>query len=242
MAGLTVADCIRHINASLGTKKLDKLTALDILNDAGEYLCTMHSWKWLERGSATLDFVAGQDYVDLPDDFRDVISVVYSQSLSDRFEWVDQERMERVRQGIEPDWQYIGLIENVAPATGGPAVPRLALSPTPGGNITAALTIRYAAGWSQVGRDADVDTTYLIVPEWCRSLMIRLCRIFAAALGEEDIAGLEERLEAIESSKYLDRLKERDGAVQPELGVLEGGAVYTGLRVTNWEGDTTAIN
>lgn len=227
--GVHVKALLDTIRQATGAMELsDDLSEVDIVNDAGEYLCTMHAWCWLERPEATIDFVADQDWAALPADLRDITNIVYADSLTNSFRWVDASTLTLLRQRtIERlSWKYSGAIERIS-TSGGISTPRLALYPTPSTALTAAMTIRYRAGWTQVGRDANLDTAETIIPNEFGALFKRMCRIFALAIEEEEEASLEERLELLEQSSFLDRYKEADGAMQPELGVLEGGAVQS---------------
>lgn len=233
---ILVSDILNQIRHAVGAGGLsEEISEVDILNEAGTYLCSMHAWNWLDEASATLDLVAGQDYCTLPLGIREVISIALTGSITDGFRWVTLAELDQIRNGQPVDWKYAGVIEWVQPAAGGEAIPRLAISPAPTASAAGAFTIRFKSDWVDVGRDSDPDTTALVIPKWLRPLLVRLARIFVKAWEEEEEGSIEQRLEGLDASRFLDVLKERDGAMQPELGQLTGGAAqYIGY-VINWD-------
>lgn len=233
---ILVSDILNQIIHAVGAGGLSQeISEVDILNEAGTYLCSMHAWSWLDDQSATLDLVAAQAYCTLPLGIREVISIARTGSLTDGFRWVTLADLDAVRNGQPIDWQYTGAIEWVQPDAGGEKLPRLAIAPTPTAGEVGALTIRFKADWIDVGVDSDPDTTALIIPAWLRPLLVRLARIFVKSWEEEEEGTLEQRLEGLDNSRFLEVLKERDGAMQPDIGQLTGGAAqYIGY-VINWD-------
>lgn len=78
---LTAQEALHHIRHALSSDKLPSVGALRIINDAGQYLTTMHAWKWLEGTQADLSLTANQDYIWLPDNVREVTAVVARNSV-----------------------------------------------------------------------------------------------------------------------------------------------------------------
>ena len=52
---LTVDRCINHIEHTLGGDLSPALDPLQLINQAGEFFCSMHDWRWLEVTEAKLD-------------------------------------------------------------------------------------------------------------------------------------------------------------------------------------------
>lgn len=52
---LTVGRCIRHIEHTLGGDLSPSLDPLQLINQAGQFLCSMHDWRWLEVTEAKLN-------------------------------------------------------------------------------------------------------------------------------------------------------------------------------------------
>jgi hypothetical protein len=67
------------------------------LNDAGHYLLSAHNWAWCEGAQAELPLTAGQPYVWLPDDFREIISIQAVESLNSGFILTTQDRILKLR-------------------------------------------------------------------------------------------------------------------------------------------------
>lgn len=55
---LTVQSALSQIEHSLGGSLSSELDAIGILNEAGQYMATMHDWMWLDRPPAGLNFRA----------------------------------------------------------------------------------------------------------------------------------------------------------------------------------------
>ena len=53
---LTVQSALSQIEHSLGGSLSAELDAIGILNEAGQYMATMHDWMWLDRPPASLNF------------------------------------------------------------------------------------------------------------------------------------------------------------------------------------------
>lgn len=58
---LTVQSALAQIEHSLGGSLSSELDAIGLINEAGQYLVTMHDWMWLDRPPASLDFRAEID-------------------------------------------------------------------------------------------------------------------------------------------------------------------------------------
>ena len=58
---LTVQNALAQIEHSLGGSLSSELDAIGLINEAGQYLVTMHDWMWLDRPAVSLDFRAKID-------------------------------------------------------------------------------------------------------------------------------------------------------------------------------------
>ena len=85
---LTVQECHRHIEHSLGGTLSPEIEVLSLINRAGEFLVSVYPWKWLEGRSATLDLVQDQTYVALPADFRELTAWEATSGLTNDLEMV----------------------------------------------------------------------------------------------------------------------------------------------------------
>ena len=108
---LNVQEALEHINHTLSTKGTHAF-GMRILNDAGEYLCTCHHWKWLERPRHNLHFEADQGYVWLPRDFRDLIAYDATQGLTSGLSLTTHQYLVELRTSAitTSTWRYWGAI------------------------------------------------------------------------------------------------------------------------------------
>jgi len=94
---LTVQECHRHIEHSLGGTLSPEIEVLSLINRAGEFLVSVYPWKWLEGRSATLDLVQDQTYVALPSDFRELTAWEATSGLTNDLEMVTTQTITDLR-------------------------------------------------------------------------------------------------------------------------------------------------
>jgi len=133
---------------------------------------------------------------------------------------IDELRGTIAAEGVT-DWYYAvewagqdNTSENASPA-------RLSIYPTPTTDTTAELRLRYRAGWVFL---TDMDQVANI-PSDMEPLLVQLVRAFALGYMDErqGKGSVPQRLEAVEQSSMLKRLKERYGTAQGNHGFLRGG-------------------
>ncbi|MDE0913885.1 MAG: hypothetical protein OSB57_01755 [Planctomycetota bacterium] len=240
---LTAATCIEHARFTLGGANAETpthLPALMIVNLAGEELCSSRTWRWLEGASAALDFTAGQNYAELPPDFRDVVSLNPTQGRISGFEWTSSKGMVELRTAefVNGAFYYWGYVTHRRLATGGGApTPVLEVYPTPttstaGANI---LTLNYRAGWAKVS----ADETLLTLPSWVEALFLDYVVAFARGYMEEDTASLSQRVQAVQQGQLYANAVRRDGEFQPEMGVLNNGAAQPSYASNRFRNEST---
>lgn len=205
-----------HVQHALGGSVSSLLDATQIVNEAGRYMYS-HPWKFRERPSETLDFVADASHVDLPVDFGELIAYSTSDGLNRGLAFTTfQDLLLKRSQEIRATGYYYAAISYHV--VGGTPTSRIDIWPTPTSNEDGALTIFYRAKW--VDLSADADTAH--VPPYAESLLIQYVRAFAQGYEEE---GMEQRLAAIDSSSMAFMTQQSDGLVQPDYGHIQNGAV-----------------
>jgi hypothetical protein len=216
---LTAARCVDHIRHTLGnalpSQTIDPMT---VINQAGQFLCTMHEWKWLERQSAYIGFTSGQSYSTCPSDLRDVISIQFTQGLVNRVRITSINEISRLRShniGVGLAMTWVALVSRANP-TGGAPIPILELYPTPVSTDNQALTIYYRSGWTPpLNLD---ESSQINIPEYLEPLYIQILRAFARGYEEEDQASLDTRLQALYTGVLFLTCAERDGMIQHQYG------------------------
>jgi hypothetical protein len=108
---LLVSDAIAHIRHTLASEDVPSIGAYRILNDAGQYMVNMHNWRWCEGVQQTLSLTANQDYVWLPEDFREIIAVQPTNGLNAGFRLTTQERLLQLRSlAVSNSFEYHGSV------------------------------------------------------------------------------------------------------------------------------------
>lgn len=198
------------------------LGVLFAVNAAGRALISMHAWSWLLRPPAAVDLVAGQEHAALPADLAALESVEIDRSVAGAPSGLAA-RASTVR-------EILARRSGRRPASGellwavawSGSTPRLELHPTPAASAAGALLVAYRAGWTEIASEAD-GATDLALPAFCEQLYLEILTATARALDEEDVAGLDARLEPIRAGACLQAARRRDGGVQTEFGPIEGG-------------------
>lgn len=104
---LLVSDAIAHIRHTLASEDVPSIGAYRILNDAGQYMVNMHNWRWCEGAQADLSLTASQDYIWLPDDFREIVAIQPTNGLNAGFRLTTQERLLQLRSlAISNSFEY----------------------------------------------------------------------------------------------------------------------------------------
>lgn len=196
-----------------------------VVNEAGRYLVSMHRWQFLEREPLNLQFIASQDHVDLPEDFDSVTFIEASSRLESTVVMTSLSHVQFLRSSpLDDPFHYWVAIEWVAQqSTVSRPKPQLSIYPTPGTTESGALKMGYRAGWKTLVEPDEVPN----VPVSCDSLLIQLVRAFTLGYADEakGTGSVVRRLEPIEQSAMLNRIKQQDGMRLQSLGQMQGGAI-----------------
>lgn len=233
--GLLVQNCLDEIKHTLRRDTSSQIAPLSIINEAGHQFCNMHPWKWLERFSSSLDYVASQTYVSLPADCGEVLALYATSTNVSQFEMVSFQELLRLRSvgtTVVTGTTYGALAYPAFTTAAEPAAVRLEVFPTPSASDAGALSIFYRAIWV----DASPETDYLDVLPWMIPLYKQVLRAYARGVEEEDVASMSERLAAIQLGPVFKAACERDGRVQPSYGTMTGGAIAMARKRTWWGG------
>ena len=169
----------------------------------------------------------------LPSDFAQLIAIGAGSAFDGSVEQVSMQRILDLRSGRSSlsSWPYeVSIIRATSSLAAGAApTKRLEHHPAAGSNSTAAFTIAYRIGWTQV---AD-DNNYLPVEDYIEPLYWQLAEAFAKGYEEQDAGTLDARLAVIHAGPVFASCVQRDGGIQTNLGQMRGGAVQ---RRSGWIG------
>jgi hypothetical protein len=224
MGGLTVIEAIDTIKHALhGRLPSSELSAVALINEAGGLFCNMHPWRFLERYTSSLQFVAGQVYVDLSSDMSEPLSDPVSTtgfgfSMTDLSEIVESRFQGATGRPYLGAYSYPSFTSSAEPGR-----LRLEVYPTPAANESNALAMYYRARWL----DASGDTDYLDVRPEYRALYKQILREYVAGLEHGDV---DARLAAVYMGPIAADAKKHDGRQQPRYGRPRGGAINMAKR------------
>lgn len=219
----TALDLSRLIRHTIGDDSPSEVPTIQIINEAGSMLVNMHRWRWLERPAVSLDTTATQEWIALPTDFGEIISLMPASSLLGSVTPASMSQIDNMRAAAiaTPTGSFWYAVEFLGSAAQNPPTPRLAIWPTPTTSTVGALILRYRAGWTLLGGDSDVA----VVPGFCEGLLRQCVVICARGYLEEDEMTLAERFEVLAGSALYHMARQRDGMTQQNVGPMQGGAV-----------------
>ena len=163
-----------------------------------------------------IDFTIQPYSIDLPDDLRDIISIVRTDGTARHITLTTLDDVLRVREDTSAnDFHWYAAVSFV----GTPPTPILEIAPGAGSAVTGAFRMFYRKRWLRL----TTDSTQVDVPEFCEALFLQIARAFARGYVREDQGSLDARLAEIQMGPVFFAAKRSDGAIQP---------FYDRLRVT----------
>tara|TARA_Y100000593_G_C4258236_1_gene310786 strand:- start:258 stop:944 length:687 start_codon:yes stop_codon:yes gene_type:complete len=223
---ITLAELKKHVQHALGGSPASQLSEAGIINEAGQYMY-MAPWKFRERPPLTFDFVSGQSFVTLPDDFGEMVTAHMDSGLVKAIHFTTMDDLlQRRTTAIGQSQVYWATIVHTETGEA-----RMEIHPSP--SDADKIRIGYRTKWVPLTADEDTTST----PDYADSALISLVRAFALGYEEE---GMEIRLAEIETGPIYQRLMEKDGIIQPDYGQIRGGALSQVSTRMNLPWDSTA--
>ena len=223
---ITLAELKKHVQHALGGSPASQLSEAGIINEAGQYMY-MAPWKFRERPPLTFDFVSGQSFVTLPDDFGEMVTAHMDSGLVKAIHFTTMDDL-LIRRTTSIGQSQVYWANIVHTETG---EARMEIHPSP--SDADKIRIGYRTKWVPLTADEDTTST----PDYADSALISLVRAFALGYEEE---GMEIRLAEIETGPIYQRLMEKDGIIQPDYGQIRGGALSQVSTRMNLPWDSTA--
>lgn len=241
---MTAARAIEHARYTKGGAGWEfpaHINPLDLVNEAGEVLCSMHNWEWQRSATTTLDLKNGQAYAKLPTDFKRMVWADATNGLISRVDLVSPAAFLELTTSTSTTstYEYSAVVTYSRPRNGGPVTPRLDIWPTPGADESGALTIAYEAGW----RFVDEASQALTLPPWLLSCYLEVLQRVTRGRLEEDSGSLAERMQGFEQSSLFLAAIRRDATAQRERGPMARTHVSTARSINAaWPYNYTTID
>ncbi len=213
----TTTDYLDLMKHALGKTPDSRHRLLHTFNDAGRALVNAHQWRWRARNRVMLNLVSGQPYIELPEDFGELVDInvdnaqtftVIPTTIADinrRRAWGQYDALSlfvAFDSGHETNSDEDGIMEN-----------RAEIYPTPASSRSD-IVVSYFAKWVDMDEN-DGDRVPLIPRDWERSLVL-FARSFAVDI-ENQIDPYENRA-LFGPIGEIERLKEVDGLRQVNRG------------------------
>ena len=205
---------------STGMREPAELPLNEMIGHIGQHLFAFTDWSFTTRTSATMDTVAGQNWVALPADFDSPLSIEPPSSALQTFRWIPIERLNFLRSTpTSPSvLGYQGCV--VWDHSGDVPAPRIEIWPNVTTGKVAAFTIYYKRKWPALSGDDDV----VPVPDYCEAAIIALAKAWMHGTVESDVKSLDDRIAEWEQGPIIRAAMDRDGRNQYDLGMLSDGA------------------
>lgn len=225
---LTLADLRLELTHALdGGTPAAQLDQDKIINEAGRYLFSMHSWVWTQRPPVNLAFTAGDSSINLPDDFGEMIDVrsgTTSVQMTTIGHLAEMLSAGVVSSGTSGGFWGAIIFPNVEPAASAAAPRRWQLHVVPQVGTTQTMTLWYRGRWEPLNQDTDIAA----IPVFAQSLLKQLVRAFARGYEHDQLL---EMLEKVQQSQFFQNARREDGSVQHSYGRIRHGAISEAGRV-----------
>jgi len=160
--------------------------------------------------------------IELPDDFGSLHSIAGADTLVNSIGMVDATHIGQLRSQWSREDNtgfYVGCLIHV----GTPPRAVLDVHPYFSGNQEDVFRMFYTKSWTRITQASQT----LPIPRYCNGAFMQLCRHFALGWEDEDLAGLEMRLQAWEDGPAFKQATAQDHRQQSRFGRMRGGAVQT---------------
>lgn len=207
----TTKDYLDYMSHALGKTPDSRHKLIHDLNDAGRALVNTHPWNWRARSGVPLNLVADQSYVELPENFGEIIDIqvdnaqtftVIQTSLADlnrRRAWGQYDALSlfiAFQDGTEGETDEDGVLEN-----------RAQVFPTPT-TSRSDINLSYLVKWVDLD-ESDPDRVPNIPRDWERSL-----NLFARAFAHD----IENRSDPFENSTLFGPTGEMQRLIMLDAG------------------------
>jgi len=206
---------------AIGNEPATGVTTINIVNDALQWFASQHEWSWRLGGPVTMDFVSGQNFVELPQDFESIESLTYPGAVARQMLTTTIQQIEYLRaQTTEPPgYTYYYAVNDGSidddDRGAGLGLKVLELYPSPNVNVTDALSMTYRRSVDQLVLSDDIPQ----IPYWCDFAFEMACRAFAHVVEDDDATSPAMQ----QFERMLGDLVKRDGRTQRRYGVMLGG-------------------
>ena len=234
---LTLTNLIDEWTRATGSSESSAgVSPVDGINQALTHLCSMHQWNGMVRTQTDLATVQGQDYIQLPDDLQEVISIQFPSSYLMAIRFVSPADLAIARTVNQHPAHYSSTFFGAMSWRVGPtgSVPVVDVYPKLPSTASDTFRLTYRSRLVLTGTGDDADTVFIPIPPYLEALARRLVRLFAKGIEEEDDGPLELRLEALLQSTWVRSAKLADGYLMPALGPLANGAASASVADDSW--------
>ena len=243
---LTRNALVGYAEQAVGGRFDARIDAVDLVNDAGRTLVAMHPWKFLQRPPVNLTTTAGQNYIELPADFSEIVALEVSDNYALSIRAVTMGRMVLYEgtAGAAGMDLYVSPEFPNQPSTSEPAPQaRLHLYDSPAASSEVVAILAYRAGWTPLTTGKAVPN----VPEDVGPLLTQVVQHFARGFVMQQASGGQvtpvSEVEKLRGSAMFQAILQKYGATQSEAGEMRNGITPFRYhrRRTTWLHDTITV-
>ena len=227
---LTLAEHIALMRQAVGFATTTGHDLYETFNRAGRYLYQHHNWSWKMTGPTDLAAVGDQDFINLPSDFHQCVSLYIDNSAGDAatytcVELVDLPTIANLRQNsfnnidAGPFRVHIPAWTQSDSPDQTPKI-RALVYPTPTDDGSPTMQLIYLRRWREM---TSSNTTALPnIPLDFEQALILIARAFAMRIESPESGNADMTMREFEMN--VQQLKAYDGQRQLDYGPIQGGA------------------
>lgn len=196
---------------AIGRTPATTTTTTQIANDGASYFYNAHNWRWRDK-ALSLDAVSAQNYIALPTDFEQLISIRSGTNATKAVIQASLDEIITLRQLSSGVGGYYYVCPSWTPQTGVTAAPigRLEIYPTPAASEVGTFSGRYRRKIPDLSSGTDAPD----IPTWAHPALKQMVRAWAVFVEDQQQGSDWDLAQAM-----LEQCKRIDGTSQPMLGL-----------------------
>lgn len=216
------------VDGAVGGEINSLFDPVEIVNQAGQSMLGMHSWRFLERTPIDLSLTADQAFISLPADFGSILGITTSSPIFSQVKVADTNLINWLRQhntsGTD-SYVVASTFQKQSPQVDATTsagfteapLPVLEVYPISGVDVVDVFALNYRAGWLALANEEDIPE----LPPYMLPLFETLVRAWSTSYG--DPGALTGPIDGVMQSLVAKTAMKQDAATRPFNQAMRGG-------------------